>query len=77
MNYFNDNNDFHPTFTAEEPETYLFVGQTSAIEDANNDAYETFANRWGMAGPAPMVNSHPNPRATASYGEGCDRPRMD
>jgi len=72
MAYFNNTNDANPDFTSsvyEEFDPYLFLGQTSAGEWAENRAFDTSIHDLGMVEqPGPMVGSSSS-RATTSYGK--------
>ena len=69
MAYFNPNNaDFYPTFPVPgEIEGYPFLNQTSATEEANFQAYHSFADPWSTAGQ--LVGEPTSLRAEAGYGK--------
>ena len=72
MASYNTNNaSFYSTPSASgEFDTYPFLSQTSATEEANSQTFNTFTNLWDMVGqPGPMVGPPTNFWDTAGYGK--------
>ena len=68
MAYFNPNPNLYPTSSAPgEIEGYPFLDQTSATEEANSQAYHSFADPWSTAGQ--LVGEPTGLRAEAGYGK--------